>query len=62
MLSITGLSLEQFSALMQGGLGYKAEKGEREKVKKAPEAAESADAAVNVVQDAPDCRGRCGKA
>ncbi|MCF3592971.1 disulfide oxidoreductase [Rhodobacteraceae bacterium LMO-12] len=51
MLSITGLSLEQFSALMQG-LGYKAEKGEREKVKKAPEAAAGTDAAVNVAQDA----------
>lgn len=32
MLSITGMTLEQFSDLMQG-LGYKAEKGEREKVK-----------------------------
>jgi ATP-dependent RNA helicase SUPV3L1/SUV3 len=32
MLSITGMTLEQFAALM-AGLGYKAEKGEREKVK-----------------------------
>ena len=32
MLSITGLSLEQFADLM-GGLGYKADKGEREKVR-----------------------------
>ncbi|SEL15141.1 ATP-dependent RNA helicase SUPV3L1/SUV3 [Roseivivax marinus] len=32
MLSITGLTLEQFADLMQG-LGYRAEKGEREKVK-----------------------------
>jgi ATP-dependent RNA helicase SUPV3L1/SUV3 len=32
MLSITGMTLEQFSELMQG-LGYKAEKGERAKVK-----------------------------
>ncbi|KNX40549.1 hypothetical protein ROTO_28910 [Roseovarius tolerans] len=32
MLSITGMTLEQFAALMQG-LGYKAERGEREKVK-----------------------------
>ena len=32
MLSITGMTLEQFADLM-GGLGYKAEKGEREKVK-----------------------------
>ncbi len=42
MLSITGLTLEQFADLMQG-LGYKAEKGERAKVKPAeaviPEAA-----------------------
>ena len=32
MLSITGMTLEQFADLM-AGLGYKAEKGEREKVK-----------------------------
>ncbi|MEL6450784.1 MAG: helicase-related protein [Pseudomonadota bacterium] len=32
MLSITGMTLEQFAGLMEG-LGYKAEKGEREKVK-----------------------------
>lgn len=32
MLSITGMTLEQFADLMSG-LGYKAEKGEREKVK-----------------------------
>ena len=32
MLSITGMTLEQFADLMRG-LGYKAEKGEREKVK-----------------------------
>ncbi|MGP1358498.1 helicase-related protein [Roseicyclus sp.] len=37
MLSITGLTLEQFADLM-GGLGYKAERGERPKVKAAPEA------------------------
>ncbi|MBO9467283.1 disulfide oxidoreductase [Tropicibacter sp. R15_0] len=35
MLSITGMTLEQFSDLMEG-LGYKAEKGERAKVKPAP--------------------------
>ncbi|WP_108482311.1 helicase-related protein [Oceaniglobus ichthyenteri] len=34
MLSITGMTLEQFSALMTG-LGYRAEKGERPKVKAA---------------------------
>ncbi|WP_137701409.1 helicase-related protein [Marimonas lutisalis] len=43
MLSITGMTLEQFADLMQG-LGYKAEKGEREKVKPAPEAGETAQA------------------
>ncbi|MEO0865048.1 MAG: disulfide oxidoreductase, partial [Pseudomonadota bacterium] len=32
MLSITGMTLEQFAGLMEG-LGYRAEKGEREKVK-----------------------------
>ncbi len=37
MLSITGLSLEQFADLM-GGLGYKAGKGERDKVKPVAEA------------------------
>ena len=39
MLSITGMTLEQFSGLMEG-LGYRAERGEREKVKpvEAPEA------------------------
>lgn len=36
MLSITGMTLEQFAALMQG-LGYNAERGEREKVKAAAE-------------------------
>ena len=39
MLSITGMTLEQFADLMQG-LGYAADRGEREKIKpvKAPEA------------------------
>lgn len=36
MLSITGMTLEQFSDLMTG-LGYKVEKGEREKVKATPD-------------------------
>lgn len=35
MLSITGMTLEQFSDLM-GGLGYKGEKSERPKLKAAP--------------------------
>ncbi|WP_170428091.1 helicase-related protein [Ruegeria arenilitoris] len=38
MLSITGMTLEQFADLMKG-LGYNAERGEREKVKPAPVAA-----------------------
>ena len=43
MLSITGMTLEQFADLMQG-LGYTAERGERVKVKAAP---------VAVAADAP---------
>jgi ATP-dependent RNA helicase SUPV3L1/SUV3 len=38
MLSITGMTLEQFADLM-AGLGYKGERGEREKVKSEPVAA-----------------------
>ncbi|MCU9849818.1 helicase-related protein [Defluviimonas sp. WL0024] len=38
MLSITGMTLEQFADLM-AGLGYKGEKGEREKVRSEPVAA-----------------------
>lgn len=38
MLSITGMTLDQFAGLM-GGLGYKAEKAERPKVKPEPVAA-----------------------
>ncbi|NRB35049.1 MAG: disulfide oxidoreductase [Rhodobacteraceae bacterium] len=41
MLSITGMTLEQFSDLMQG-LGYRAEKGERVKVKPEPKPEEAA--------------------
>ncbi|MCY4179003.1 MAG: disulfide oxidoreductase, partial [Litoreibacter sp.] len=44
MLSITGMTLEQFANLMDG-LGYKAEKGEREKVRAVPEPAPSAETA-----------------
>ncbi|WP_299663283.1 helicase-related protein [uncultured Ruegeria sp.] len=43
MLSITGMTLEQFADLMQG-LGYKAERGERDKVKLAVAAQPAADA------------------
>ena len=45
MLSITGTTLEQFADLMQG-LGYKAEKGEREKVKPALQAPAAPEAAA----------------
>ncbi len=40
MLSITGMTLEQFADLM-GGLGYTGERGEREKVKAVVEAVEA---------------------
>jgi ATP-dependent RNA helicase SUPV3L1/SUV3 len=57
MLSITGMTLEQFANLMTG-LGYKAEKGERDKVKAAPAAApetktEPAEEVVPAAQAAP---------
>ena len=51
MLSITGLTLEQFADLM-GGLGYKAEKGEREKVRAVDSVVPEADAATAQDQDA----------
>ena len=55
MLSITGMTLEQFSDLMSG-LGYKAEKGEREKIKAvaADAVADTSDATpAEVPADAP---------
>jgi ATP-dependent RNA helicase SUPV3L1/SUV3 len=60
MLSITGMTLEQFADLM-AGLGYKAEKGERVKVKSAPavaaapaeEAKAEADVSVEAAGEAP---------
>ena len=52
MLSITGMTLEQFADLMQG-LGYRAEKGERAKVKAAPEApSEAAKEGATVAESA----------
>ena len=45
MLSITGMTLEQFADLMQG-LGYKGEKSERVKVKQVVEPAKPADTAA----------------
>ncbi|MBU2942110.1 helicase-related protein [Shimia thalassica] len=60
MLSITGMTLEQFADLMQG-LGYKAEKGERAKVKQAvvapvadADAAEASEDATAVADDAAE--------
>jgi ATP-dependent RNA helicase SUPV3L1/SUV3 len=52
MLSITGMTLEQFSGLMQG-LGYAAEKGERAKVKTAEPVAIAAPAPEGEISDAP---------
>ncbi len=55
MLSITGMTLEQFADLMQG-LGYNAEKGERPKVKPADAQTQSAEpeaeAAAETAKDA----------
>jgi ATP-dependent RNA helicase SUPV3L1/SUV3 len=59
MLSITGLSLEQFAQLMEG-LGYRAEKGERAKVRPAPTSPEAvpapdaAEAGTSEVIPAPE--------
>ncbi len=52
MLSITGMTLEQFADLMQG-LGYKAEKGEREKVKPVAAEAEAEAKTAQVADEAP---------
>jgi ATP-dependent RNA helicase SUPV3L1/SUV3 len=45
MLSITGMTLEQFADLMQG-LGYRSERGERPKVKPEPQAGADSEAAA----------------
>jgi ATP-dependent RNA helicase SUPV3L1/SUV3 len=52
MLSITGMTLEQFADLM-AGLGYKGERGEREKVKAEPVAdpAPEGEASVNPIPE-----------
>jgi len=55
MLSITGLTLEQFANLMVG-LGYQAERGERPKVKPVPEVAEpqpKAEESTDGAEEAP---------
>src|SRR6056297_1007896 len=58
MLSITGMTLEQFAGLMQG-LGYKAEKAEREKVKPVDQAVAEApaDAATSAEETASETAG-----
>ncbi len=53
MLSITGMTLEQFAGLMDG-LGYKAEKGEREKVKAAQAEASVAEGPVETDTETPN--------
>ncbi len=50
MLSITGMTLEQFADLMQG-LGYKAERGEREKVKPVDQAVAEAPAEAAAAEE-----------
>ncbi|QXT40800.1 helicase-related protein [Gymnodinialimonas ceratoperidinii] len=52
MLSITGLTLEQFADLM-GGLGYKGERGERAKVKATPPAAAEPEKTAEEASEAP---------
>jgi ATP-dependent RNA helicase SUPV3L1/SUV3 len=52
MLSITGLTLEQFADLMQG-LGYRAERGERVKVKPAPKTEDVSEAPPNDRSEPP---------
>ena len=49
MLSITGMTLDQFSSLMSG-LGYKAEKGERAKARAAAKPAEQESAGASSVK------------
>ncbi|MEM6942053.1 MAG: disulfide oxidoreductase, partial [Pseudomonadota bacterium] len=59
MLSITGMTLEQFADLMQG-LGYKADRGEREKVRVQPDdapqegAAEASETVEQAAEPEPD--------
>lgn len=51
MLSITGMTLEQFADLMQG-LGYKGEKGERAKVKATPVVAKAEETSADASAEA----------
>ncbi len=52
MLSISGLTLDQFADLM-GGLGYRADRGERPKVKAVATAEPAATDAPETIEDAP---------
>lgn len=52
MLSITGMTLEQFADLM-GGMGYKAEQGERVKVKAVDQVIEAESAPAENAEDTP---------
>lgn len=65
MLSITGMTLEQFADLL-GGLGYKSEKAERPKVKapkpEAPKAEAAKAEASKTEGDAPKADGAGGEA
>ncbi len=56
MLSITGLTLEQFADLMQG-LGYRAERGERARRKPAPKAETAPATGDTATQDAATGEG-----
>jgi ribosome-associated heat shock protein Hsp15 len=58
MLSITGLTLEQFADLM-GGLGYKADRGERPKVKSSARACSPEPAATDAPETSTKRPGRC---
>ncbi len=61
MLSITGMTLEQFADLMQG-LGYRAERGERAKVRAAPEAADSKDQGKEKAPESASGEDKAGEA
>lgn len=59
MLSITGMTLEQFAALMQG-LGYRAERAEREKPKPVERAIAKPAEAAGVAEAGADSAGAAG--
>ena len=61
MLSITGMTLEQFADLMQG-LGYQAERGERAKQKPQAAAEQAADTPAEPVQPAAEATANAPEA